>query len=83
MIVVMPCGYRLEETVKEFRSTRLPESWKSMPAVQKGRVYAVDANSYFSRPAPRLVAGVEILARLFHPDLAAMPIPPNAFAPLV
>ena len=82
VIVVMPCGYGLEQTVKEFRSTRLPGSWKSMPAVHKGQVYAVDANSYFSRPAPRLATGVEILAHLLHPDLAPKPIPYSAFAPL-
>ncbi len=36
--------------------------------MRHGRVYAVDASSYFSRPGPRLVDGVEILAALLHPD---------------
>ncbi len=46
---------------------RLP-GWNELPAVGEGRVWAVNANSYFSRPAPRLVDGVEILARIMHPE---------------
>jgi iron complex transport system substrate-binding protein len=42
--------------------------WGELPAVRQGRVWAVDANSYFSRPAPRLVEGVEILAHVLHPQ---------------
>ncbi len=41
--------------------------WPDLPAVRDGRVWVVDANSFFSRPAPRLVEGVEILARILHP----------------
>jgi iron complex transport system substrate-binding protein len=37
-----------------------------MPAVRNGRVYALEASSYFSRPGPRLVTGIEALAKLFH-----------------
>jgi iron complex transport system substrate-binding protein len=40
-----------------------------LPAVRNGRVYAVDANSYFARPGPRVVEGAELLAQLIHPDL--------------
>jgi iron complex transport system substrate-binding protein len=39
--------------------------------VQQGRVYALDANSYCSRPGPRVVAGIERLARLIHPEAYA------------
>jgi iron complex transport system substrate-binding protein len=42
--------------------------WFELPAVRQKRVYAVDANSYFARPGPRLVDGIELLAHLFHPD---------------
>jgi iron complex transport system substrate-binding protein len=48
---------------------RLADSWSDLPAVRASRVFAVDANSYFSRPGPRLADGVELLAHLFHPDL--------------
>jgi iron complex transport system substrate-binding protein len=42
--------------------------WGDLPAARNGRVWVVDANSYFSCPAPRLVDGVEILARILHPE---------------
>lgn len=62
MIIVSPCGYRLEESV---------ELARSLPRDLDARVYAVDANAYFARPGPRLAEGVELLAHLFHPDLVA------------
>ena len=59
VVVVSPCGYRLEESVKLARQ---------LPAVTGARVYAVDANAYFARPGPRVAESVELLAHLFHPD---------------
>lgn len=68
-LILMPCGFDAERAVKEARG--LPElpGWSELPAVRDGRVWAVDANSYFSRPAPRLVEGVEILGRILHPEV--------------
>jgi iron complex transport system substrate-binding protein len=68
VLVLMPCGFDARRAVEE-ASRVLPRvsGWNALPAVREGRVWAVDANSYFSRPAPRLVDGVEILARLLHP----------------
>jgi iron complex transport system substrate-binding protein len=82
VVVVMPCGYHLKETVEQFRSMRLPQGWKELPAAVNGRVFAVDGSSYFSRPGPRLVDGVEILAHLLHPDHVSRPALDEAFAPL-
>jgi iron complex transport system substrate-binding protein len=69
VLVLMPCGFDVQRTVEEARRVlpRLP-GWNELPAVGEGRVWAVDANSYFSRPAPRLVDGVEILASIMHPE---------------
>jgi iron complex transport system substrate-binding protein len=69
VIVLMPCGFDADRTVNEARRV-LPglPGWGELPAVKEGRVWAVDANSHFSRPAPRLVEGVEILARILHPE---------------
>ena len=53
--------------------------WSELPAVRDGRVYAVDANSYFARPGPRVVEGTELLAHLFHPDLFHWEGSPEAF----
>jgi iron complex transport system substrate-binding protein len=60
MIIVSPCGYRLD---------RAAELARKMPLISDATVYAVDANAYFARPGPRVVEGVELLAHLFHPDL--------------
>ena len=72
VVVIMPCGYGLEKTIGEYRNTSFPDGWHDMPAVRQGRVYAVDANSYFSRPGPRLVTGVELLVQMFHPEVSEL-----------
>jgi iron complex transport system substrate-binding protein len=69
VIVVMPCGYNLERTHAELSAKKTPQEWGDLPAVRERRIFAVDANSYFSRPGPRLAEGVALLARIFHPQL--------------
>ncbi len=64
----MPYGFDAARTVEEARVLPKLYGWSDLPAVRNGRVWVVDANSYFSRPAPRLVEGVEVMARLLHPD---------------
>ncbi|HEV2385828.1 MAG TPA: cobalamin-binding protein [Candidatus Acidoferrales bacterium] len=78
VIVLMPCGYNLQRTLCEYSRSALPGGWRHLSAVRAGRVAAVDANSYFSRSGPRLADGVEILARILHPDLASAAIPPGS-----
>jgi iron complex transport system substrate-binding protein len=68
-IVLVPCGYYKEDTLGALEGARLPEGWHDLPAVREGRVWAVDATAYFSRPGPRVVEGAEILARLLHPEV--------------
>jgi iron complex transport system substrate-binding protein len=67
IVVLMSCGYNLERNTNVWRSTKLPAGWHQIPAVQNDRIYAVDANSYFSRPGPRLSEGVALLATILHP----------------
>ena len=76
VLVIMPCGFNLQQTMKQIWSVFAPygsEAGRShfvkLPAVKNNRVYAVDANSYFARPGPRVVEGAELLARLIHPEL--------------
>jgi iron complex transport system substrate-binding protein len=69
VLVFMPCGFDAARTVEEARALADRPGWSDLPAVREGRVWVVDANSYFSRPAPRLVEGVEILARILHPEV--------------
>jgi iron complex transport system substrate-binding protein len=71
VIVLMSCGYDLARNVEVWKAARHPAGWNALPAVQSGRVYAVDANAYFSRSGPRLAEGVALLASLLHPEHAA------------
>jgi iron complex transport system substrate-binding protein len=67
IIVLAPCGYYVEDILRELPRARLPKGWDELPAVRESNVWAVDATSYFSRPGPRIVEGAEILARIIHP----------------
>ncbi len=69
VLVIMPCGYDLDETLGFCPALSALPGWSELPAVRNGRVYAVDANSYFARPGPRVIDGTELLAHLIHPDL--------------
>lgn len=64
IIVLMPCGYDLLQTLAQFHALTLPPEWHTLQAVQDGQVYAVNGTAYFSRPGPRLVDGLEILAAI-------------------
>lgn len=88
ILLVAPCGYTAEQAREEYSWLDLPEQWQAMPAVRENRVYALGANSYFSRPGPRLATGMEMLARIFQPavqvsreaESAILPIPANRLA---
>jgi iron complex transport system substrate-binding protein len=66
--VVMPCGYYVEES-----SRQANQNADQLAALGAGQIWVVDAASSFSRPGPRLVDGVELLAHLLHPDRADAP----------
>jgi iron complex transport system substrate-binding protein len=78
IILIGPCGYNLDQATNEFSRMVLPDIWNHLPAVQQGKVFITDANSYFSRPGPRLAEGVAILAEAFHPHATKSHVSPNA-----
>jgi len=88
ILLIAPCGYAAEQARDEYLSLDLPDQWNAIPAVRNNRVYALNANSYFSRPGPRLVTGIEILAKVLQPtvnvspeaELAILRIPANKAA---
>ncbi len=82
VLIITPCGYDLEKTVEVSRSLSSYPGWADLPAVRNHRVYAVDANSYFARPGPRVVDGTELLLHLIHPDIFGWEGPPSAFRQL-
>ena len=68
VVVLMPCGYHLEECLDEFAKTPMPPEWDALSAVRTGDVYVVDGSSFYNRPGPRVVDGLEIMAEILHPE---------------
>ena len=79
VLVITPCGFNLDKVVELTPQLFSLPRWSELPAVLHGRVYAVDANSYFARPGPRVVEGTELLAHLIHPNIFDWEGPDKAF----
>ena len=75
IVVLAVCGFDLERTLVEFPSTKLGPFWDSY----SGSVYAVDGSAYFSRPGPRIINGIEILAEIIHPSIFPRKSPAGAW----
>ncbi len=68
VLIVMPCGFSVERTRAElFELMQQPGEW-GLPSDLAQRTFLVDASSYFSRPGPRLIDGIELLAAILHPS---------------
>jgi len=81
IIVMMPCGFDVKRTISEYNSV-LAENpdWNELKAVKENSVYAVDANSYFSKPSLRTITGIEVLAKIIHPDVFGdLQLPEDSF----
>ena len=78
MLFIACCGFSLERTLADLPGLRSRPNWLNLPAVQAERVYVTDGNAYFSRPGPRLVDSLEILAHSLHPTRHTLPegLPP-------
>lgn len=68
VVVLMPCGMPIERTLHELDTLTERGGWNDLAAVKGGRVFVVDASSFFNRPGPRVVRGAEILHEIFHGD---------------
>jgi iron complex transport system substrate-binding protein len=71
ILVVACCGQSAARALQDWQRMRESAEIQALPAVQKGDVYFADGNAYFSRPGPRLVDSLEILAQVIHPELFA------------
>jgi iron complex transport system substrate-binding protein len=69
IILISPCGYGAQQARDEYLLMAHSDEWNAIPAVRGSRVFALEANSYFSRPGPRLVTGIEALAGIVHPGV--------------
>jgi iron complex transport system substrate-binding protein len=69
IVILMPCGFDTRRTVTEYdKILKNNESWNLLKAVKNDQVFAVDANSFFSKPSIRTVEGIEILAKIIQPE---------------
>lgn len=82
-ILLMPAGHHLGSAVRAWDAVDRPPSWREIEAVERGQVFAVDAASYFSRPGPRVIDGIELLAELFDPDGFVESSPVASWTPVV
>jgi iron complex transport system substrate-binding protein len=65
LLVVACCGYTVERTLRDLPLLEQRPEWRALPCAATGRVHVLDGNAYFSRPGPRLVDGLELLADTF------------------
>ncbi len=73
IIMIIPCGYSVDQTAKEIVSLTSRSGWNKLRAVQNKQVYVADGNHYFNRPGPRLVDSTVILGEIIHPSLYRTP----------
>ena len=66
ILLVIPCGYAIDHTMREIKALTDLEVWSGLRAVREGRVFAADGNAYFNRPGPRIVESIEILIDIAH-----------------
>jgi len=82
MIIMMPCGFDTGRTITEYNNI-LKENlkWNSLRAVKNNRIFAVDANSFFSKPSIRTIDGLEILAKIIQPEnFEFLKVPEGSFS---
>ncbi len=75
VLLIACCGFDISRTLTDLPILRGYSGWSELPCVRSERVYAVDGSAYFSRPGPRLVDSLEILANALHPTIH--PLPPG------
>jgi iron complex transport system substrate-binding protein len=80
VLVIACCGYSVERSLEDLPILRSRPGFASLPAAQRGEVYVVDGSAYLSRPGPRIVDSLEILAEILHPELFRGRYPPRRVA---
>ena len=82
MLLLMPCGFHLRETLDEWARCRRPPGYDDLTAVRRGQVFALDGSAYFSRPGPRVFDGIELLAEIFDPEAFVDIAPMGSWTPV-
>lgn len=71
VIILSPCGFTIERTMQDVPLLQAHPEWRSLRAVQQGKVYAIDGNYYLNRSGPRLVESTELLSQIIWNGVSA------------
>jgi iron complex transport system substrate-binding protein len=82
ILLIAQCGYSAQQARDEYNAMTFPEEWSAIPAARNSHVYAMDASGYFSRPGPRLITGIEALAKILHPEVVVCPEAESVVVPI-
>ena len=82
MLLLMPCGFHLTETLAAWARPGSRPATTISPRSVAGRVFALDGSAYFSRPGPRVIDGIELLAEIFDPDAFVDIAPLGSWTPV-
>jgi len=82
MIIMMPCGFDTKRTILEYNNIlKENKKWNTLKAVKNNQIFAVDANSFFSKPSIRTIDGLEILAKIIQPEnFESIKVPEGSFS---
>lgn len=85
IIILMPCGFDTVRTIKEYNKfLKNNSSWNDLSAVKNKKIFAVDANSFFSKPSIRTITGLEILAKIIQPEcFENLSVPSDSFSNVI
>jgi len=76
LLVIMPCGFTVHRTLRELDDPDTRRGLERVPAFRRGRGFLIDGHSWFNRPGPRLVEGLEVLASRVHEGFE-LAVPPT------
>jgi iron complex transport system substrate-binding protein len=77
VLVLMPCGFDAVRALDDIHLLAKNQGWGSLAAVRTGDVFATNGSAYYSRPGPRLVDGLELMAKMVHPEAFGREMPPE------
>lgn len=80
VVIAMPCGYDLARAIEDVGEASRSDDWQR--ALGDARVFAAAGGAYFTRPGPKLVTGIEVIAAVLHPDAATWDVPDGAIEEL-
>lgn len=69
VILLMPCGYEISQTMDEIHLLTQKDDWNTLKAVQNNEIYILDGNRYFNRPGTTIFESARILGEVLHPNL--------------